>query len=167
MASIPLLRVDNRLIHGQVTAFWVRSLSCERAIIIDDATAADKFIKKILLMAMPPSTKLTIYSVEEAVKEWQENQLGSGRAMVIFKDIAGAKRTFECGFRFENLQIGGSPRTTGQKQVSGSIYLNEDEAKMLNELESEGVEIILQVLSEQKPVAWKNVRRKAFPNLDI
>jgi len=165
MATIPLLRVDNRLIHGQVAAFWVRSLSCNRVIIIDDVTCADKFMKKILMMATPAATKLSIFTSEEAAREWKEHQLGDGRAMVIFKDIKGAQKAYQAGFDFPTLQIGGSAHTTGQKQVLGPIYMNEDEARILNELEQCGVEITFQVLSEQKSTPWSSVRNKAFPKL--
>lgn len=164
MAAIPLLRVDNRLIHGQVAAFWVRSLSCNRIIIVDEVARADKFLRKILLMAAPSSVTLTVYSPEEAAQEWKENQLGDGRAMVIFKDIAGARKAFLAGFGFKTLQIGGSAHATGQKQVFGPIYMSGDEAAMLNELEAENVEITFQVLSEQKSVPWSTIRAKHFPS---
>lgn len=166
MASIPLLRVDNRLIHGQVTAFWIRSLSCNQAIIIDDTIPEDKFLRKILIMAMPPSTKLSIFNTEEAVREWHKNQFGDGKVMVIFKDIAGACKAYAAGFNYTALQIGGSSHTTGQKQVLGPIYMNENEAKMLNELEEQGVDITFQVLSEQQPTQWKTIRKKSFPNIN-
>lgn len=165
MATIPLLRVDNRLIHGQVTAFWVRSLSCSRAVIIDDTVSGDKFLRKILMMAMPVSTKLSIYTSEEAVREWNENKFGDGKVMVIFKDIAGAHKAYEAGFHYSSLQIGGSTHKTGQKQVLGPIYMGEDEAKLLNDLEDQGVGITFQVLSEQKPTPWESIRKKSFSGL--
>jgi len=165
MAAIQLLRVDNRLIHGQVTAFWVRSLSCNRAVIIDDGIPADKFLRKILIMAMPPSTKLSIYTSEEAAARWREDQFGPGKVMVIFKDIMGAKKALDAGLPFSALQIGGTAHTTGQKQVHGPIYLSEDEARTLDDLERGGIQITFQVLAEHKAVAWADIRKKSFPNL--
>lgn len=165
MATVKLLRVDNRLIHGQVTAFWVRSLSCNRAVIIDDAIPGDKFMRKILMMAMPESTKLSIYSCEEAVKEWNENQFGSGKVMVIFKDIKGAQKALNAGFEFTELQIGGISPASGSRQVLGPIYLSEEEAFILNELDKAGVAITFQVLAEQQPVAWSDIKRKSFPGV--
>lgn len=165
MTTIPLIRVDNRLIHGQVTAYWATSLSCNRIIIVDDETYENKYVKNILILAMPQSTKLDIYTFEEAAKRWRENQLGEGRAMVIFKDIAGAQKAFNAGFEFNKLQIGGSFHESGKKRVLGPIYLNENEAKILNELGKNGVDIIFQVLSEQKATSWTDVRKKSFPNI--
>ena len=81
MAEVPLLRIDERLIHGQVVAGFLRSLSCNRVIIIDDGVRNDKFMKKILEMAMPPSAKLTVYSCAEATESWRKDQFGPGRAI--------------------------------------------------------------------------------------
>lgn len=165
MAIIPLLRVDERLIHGQVVAGFLRNLSCNRVIIIDDGVRNDKFMKKILQMAMPPSAKLTVYSCEEAAASWTENQFGPGRAIVIFKSIAGAHQARQAGFNFNTLQIGGVIYSAGKKQVSGPVFMNEEEAVYLNDLERDGVNIIFQVLAELKAVPWKTVRAKNFPDL--
>ena len=53
MADVPLLRIAERLIHGHVVAGFLRSLSSNRVIIIDDGGRNEKFMKKILEMAMP------------------------------------------------------------------------------------------------------------------
>lgn len=165
MAEIPLLRVDERLIHGQVVAGFLRSLSCNRVIIIDDGVRNDKFIKKILEMAMPPSAKLTVYSCEEAAESWTKDQFGPGRAIIIFKSITGAHQAHQAGFDFKTLQIGGVIYSSNKKQVFGPVYMNEEEASYLNDLENAGVDIIFQVLAEKKATSWKKIKAKHFPNL--
>lgn len=165
MATISLLRVDERLIHGQVVAGFLRNMSCNRVLIIDDGVSGDKFMKKILQMAMPPSAKLTVYSCEEAAASWAENQFGSGKAIIIFKSIAGAHQARKAGFEFDTLQIGGVIHSAGKKQVLGPVFMNEEEATYLNDLERNGVKIIFQVLAELKAVPWKTIRAKNFPDL--
>ena len=165
MAEIPLLRVDERLIHGQVVAGFLRSLSCNRVIIIDDGVRNDKFIKKILEMAMPPSAKLTVYSCAEAAESWAKDQFGPGRAIIIFKSITGAHQAYQTGFNFKTLQIGGVIYASNKKQVFGPVYMNKEEAVYLNELETAGVDIIFQVLAEKKATSWKKINAKHFPDL--
>ena len=165
MAEVPLLRVDERLIHGQVVAGFLRSLSCNRVIIIDDGVRNDKFIKKILEMAMPPSAKLTVYSCEEAAESWTKDQFGPGRAIIIFKSITGAYQAHRAGFDFRTLQIGGVIYSADKRQVFGPVYMNEAEAVCLNKLESAGVDIIFQVLAEKKATPWGKIKAKYFPNL--
>ena len=85
--------------------------------------------------------------------------------MVIFKDIIGVKKAMDAGFPVSQIQIGGTTHTSGQKQVLGQIYLSPEEAALLNEIESRGVEITFQVLAEHNPTPWANIRKRSFPEL--
>ena len=165
MAEVPLLRIDERLIHGQVVAGFLRSLSCNRVIIIDDGVRNDKFMKKILEMAMPPSAKLTVYSCAEATESWRKDQFGPGRAIIIFKSISGAHQAHQAGFDFKTLQIGGCIYSPSKKQVFGPVYMNDEDSVFLNDLENAGVDIIFQVLAEKKATSWEKIKAKQFPNL--
>ena len=47
MANISLIRIDSRLIHGQVITKWVKIAKANRIIIIDDELAQDDFMASI------------------------------------------------------------------------------------------------------------------------
>ncbi|MEZ0240776.1 MAG: PTS sugar transporter subunit IIB, partial [Chloroflexota bacterium] len=49
--TLKLVRVDDRLIHGQVVAIWLKALRAQRIVIVDDRTAADEFLREILELA--------------------------------------------------------------------------------------------------------------------
>src|ERR1035437_5108835 len=51
--SLRLVRIDDRLIHGQVVAGWLRALGAKRIVIVDDATARDEFLREVLTLAAP------------------------------------------------------------------------------------------------------------------
>ena len=52
-----------------------------------------------------------------------------------------------------------------QKQVFGPVYMNDEDAVFLNDLENAGVDIIFQVLAEKKATSWEKIKAKQFPNL--
>lgn len=166
MANILLQRVDNRLIHGQVTANWVRSLAIDSIVLIDDSISEDNFLKKIFRLSVPEGRSLLIYSCDDAVAAWKINQFSEGRSMVVYKNIAGAFNAFQSGLVFEALQIGGVEHAPGRKMVLESIALSQKEAFLLNKLEEKGVEIVFQIVSEHKPVSWNTIRKKSFPDLE-
>jgi mannose/fructose/N-acetylgalactosamine-specific phosphotransferase system component IIB len=45
--SLRLVRIDDRLIHGQVVAVWLRALGARRIVIVDDAAARDEFLHEV------------------------------------------------------------------------------------------------------------------------
>ena len=54
MAEITLARVDDRLVHGQVMQVWTKGHGTNAAYVIDDATAADEFMKEIYESTQSP-----------------------------------------------------------------------------------------------------------------
>ena len=45
-AKIELIRVDNRLVHGQVGVTWVNALNIDTIVVVDDETAINVFSQK-------------------------------------------------------------------------------------------------------------------------
>lgn len=66
MFEIALVRIDERLIHGQVMSAWIQYANSHHIIIVDDATAKDPFLKMILSAAVPGNLKVDITTVEDA-----------------------------------------------------------------------------------------------------
>ena len=72
MPDIRLVRVDFRLMHGQVVTAWLKQVSANAILIVDDQLAADKFLAQVFLMAKPQGVKVAIRSVEKAVAAFQK-----------------------------------------------------------------------------------------------
>jgi mannose/fructose/N-acetylgalactosamine-specific phosphotransferase system component IIB len=61
--SLRLVRIDDRLIHGQVVAVWLRTLGAARIVIVDDATARDEFLRDVLTLAAPQAVPAEVCSL--------------------------------------------------------------------------------------------------------
>ena len=60
MAELALVRIDARMIHGQVVTQWIKRLSCTRIIMVDDQFSADPFMSKVLVMAVSSGRKTNL-----------------------------------------------------------------------------------------------------------
>ena len=61
--SLRLVRIDDRLIHGQVVAVWLRALGAKRIVIVDDATARDEFLREVLTLAAPHGVPVEVHDI--------------------------------------------------------------------------------------------------------
>ena len=166
MAKIALLRIDSRLIHGQVVSAWVKVTQAKRIIIIDDWCANDALSAQIFAMAAPPAVKVEVMTVEDAVNGWKKDQFGNvGPILVLFKTVAGAYRSYQQGLAFDALQVGGIPGGPGRIAVEGTIALNQEDASMLQQLSQSGVHITFQLTTDTKVREWKAIQEKHFPKL--
>lgn len=158
-----LVRIDNKLIHGQVVTGWVKKNGVRRIIIVDDATKNDPFMKQIFDMAKPPGTTLEILSAEEAAQRWQDNQLGiKTSTLVLFKNVERAYTSFMNGFRYQELQIGCIGGGPGRINLVGPVCVSEAEAGMLTEMKACGLDIYLQSTEQTKKVPWNFIEEKYF-----
>lgn len=62
------LRIDEQLIHGQITTQWSKVLSIDTIVVANDAAANDEMMRKVLLMTAPAGKKVTVRTVEKAIQ---------------------------------------------------------------------------------------------------
>ena len=145
MADVRLVRVDFRLMHGQVVTAWLKQVSADAILIVDDKLASDKFLAQVFLMAKPPGVKVAIRSIEKAVAAFQNDSFKSEKMLVLFKSIETVKKAFDLGFPLEKLQVGGLGNGTNKIMISKELSLNDEELNALLEMQDKGVDITLQM----------------------
>ncbi len=165
MAKISLIRADFRLIHGQVITKWVKQTAANKIVIINDALAHDEFLASIYIMAAPPGIEVMIYSVDQAIAAWNENQMGDGNLFVLFKSIEEVYRAFKGGFPVDSLQIGGLGAGPGRIVVFGPITLDNKDAKMLKEMQDQNSHIYLHQVPDEPSMDFSKVLSKF--NFDV
>ena len=72
MENLLLVRVDDRLIHGQVMTAWMKTLRADEIIVVDDRVAKDDFMLFVLQNAAPKGVKVVALSEDDAVAKLQE-----------------------------------------------------------------------------------------------
>lgn len=150
MAEIMMTRVDARLVHGQVAGRWIKTLDVGRVIIIGDEIANDPFMTDLFDLLSPPGTKIICYTIQKAVEEFQKNCFGSGRVMILFKELTAAAEAYKQGFKYESLNIGQVPAGPGRKLAYATVSLSEEELKLLLDLEHSGVRVYFQAIPDDK-----------------
>ncbi|MBC8589162.1 PTS system mannose/fructose/N-acetylgalactosamine-transporter subunit IIB [Paratissierella segnis] len=160
MASIKLIRVDSRLIHGQVITKWLKISGANRIIIIDDNLAQDSFMADIYMMAAPRGTSVEILDTQKAVDEWKKDELGKGNILILFKDVANCYKAFKNGFPIKELQIGGLASGPGRVTVFRAVSFDKQDVEQLTEMGNEGTKIILHIIPEEPKMEFAKAVQK-------
>jgi len=160
--DLKLVRIDSRLIHGQVVTKWVKQTGANEIIIIDDGLAKDDFMLSIYKMAAPSDTPVNVRSVEDITNDWENGSLEGKKIFVLFKDVDTAYRTYKNEFPLTKIQIGGLGSGPGKKKVYGPIYFDEKDITMLTEMDQNNIDISLQQVPEEASLslerALKNIK---------
>ena len=70
---IKLLRIDDRLLHGQVAFAWTKNLGIHLIYVLSDVVVNDEITKMTLGIAKPYGTKLSVYAVDEGIEELKKH----------------------------------------------------------------------------------------------
>jgi len=153
MADIRLVRVDFRLMHGQVIAAWMNQVDGNAIMIINDQLAGDSFMKNVYKMAAPKGVKVGIFTLEKAMEKIRSEEYTTGKQLIVlFKSVSDAKKAFDKGFPMKELQIGGLGSGNDRVQISNQIYLNKSDTDKLMELDGKGVKVYLQAVPKEAAI---------------
>ena len=163
-----LTRIDYRLIHGQVSTQWVVELKVNSIVIIDDQLPNDQLMKTIFMMSKPRDNTLDIVTCDEAARMWNDGWFNEhGNVMILFRSTAMARKAYEAGVRFQNLQVGNMPGGPGKVCVMDVIYMNEDDAKNVDAVAKAGCNVTLKITPEFASFkTWEEAKKTSFPDLD-
>ena len=150
--AISMIRVDDRLIHGQIVAAWVKSLGLERIWIIDDATANDAFLTKIMKMVAPPNTDFIVSSSDQISDYAKEFDTDKKKTIILIKYPETAEKLFATGISFKQLQIGGIGARADRKNYYKNISMTEDELESCRRMKQSGVNVYIQVTPDDKQI---------------
>jgi len=158
-----LLRIDDRLIHGQVVAAWVRHLRTSRIVIVDDFTASDDMTRAVLEMVTPPDIELRVLSLNEA----QDRIAGGGMLpedMVLVKSPAAAASLINAGLSVDRVNLGGLGAGPGRQLLYRNVSISDEELRALQALMQRGVGVYWQAIPTDKPLDIRNTSlyRKKF-----
>ena len=153
-----LVRIDDRLIHGQVIAVWVRSRKFTKIVIVDDGVAADAFMVDVLRLAAPSGLDINAYSLEESL-EVLNNDVTPQFTMVLMKAPLTAQRLYDAGITFDALNIGGIGMGPGRKSVFKNTAISKEEYQVLSELRGKGIKITFLSVPGEKSKDFAAIRK--------
>ncbi len=155
-----LVRIDDRLIHGQVIAVWCRQRSFNRIVIVDDAVAADPFMQDVLRLSAPTGLQVEAYSVADALRVLTGEGITPRTTMVLMKSPQTARRLHDAGFSFGALNVGGIGHGPGRKNIFKNISASAEEIAILKGLAAQGVKITLLTVPGEQSQSFSDLAGK-------
>lgn len=144
--NIVNVRMDERLIHGQVAGIWAPSLHTQRIIVINDEAAADTLQKSSLRMAAPTSMRLSVLPVESAAKNIRSGKYGKQRLFLVFKNPTDVLRYLKAGGKLTHVNVGNMSYKEGSKDITKSIKVLEEEIDVFESIAAMDINVTAQLV---------------------
>ena len=147
---ITMMRVDDRLIHGQVAVMWSKELRIQRIIVASDAIAANELQVSALKMAAPAGVKAAILPIDKAAGVINDPRAKDMRILVISNNPEDLLKVAEKIEEKPVLNVANYGRIGGNlsEKTKGaeSVYLTEHDKEVIEKIGNLGIEIIHQPL---------------------
>ena len=144
-------RIDDRLIHGQVTTAWCRQLPVNRIVVADDAAAADPFQMTLLTMAAPSGVPVSILSLARVVHYLTAGPGQREGVFLLVRTPRDLLALLDAGLSLEEANLGNQGYVDGAVQLHRSIALTREAAAQLVEIAQRGVHLIAAMLPTDRP----------------
>jgi mannose/fructose/N-acetylgalactosamine-specific phosphotransferase system component IIB len=134
-----ILRVDDRLIHGQVIAGWVRPLGIQSIVLASDKLSHDEWSCSAYRLAIPDGIDFSCCTINECVKHLPaENKR---RIMIIVESVNEASELVRKGLAIKEINVGGIGYREGTREVAPYIYLTTEDIESVVYLHSLGIKV--------------------------
>jgi PTS system mannose-specific IIB component len=155
--SLRLVRIDDRLLHGQVVAVWLRALGAQRIVIVDDATARDDFLREVLTLAAPQGVPVEVYEVATGAARLIALAATSEPVIVLARTPRTVLELRHAGVPIEVVDLGGMGSGPGRRRLHKTISVSPDELRELRELEKMGTRVEIQIVADDRPIPFRSL----------
>ena len=136
------VRIDNRLLHGQVVQFWIPHLGVENLVVADDEVAASDSMQTIYRMALPSVVDLKVVRVDALKAELET--LPSLSNLVLIRTIEEIASVVRAGAKLQGITIGNVHAAPFRNRITDAVYLSDAETELLCWMSDRGIRIEIQ-----------------------
>jgi len=158
---IALVRVDNRLVHGQVLVTWAPHVKAARIVVADDEAARSPLARAAMTLALPSGVEASIEPLARV--DWKALAAAPEAVLVLVRDVLDLERARGAGLSPELapvLNLGNVHYSPGRRQVTPSVFLSPEEMDLLRRLGAAGFTVEARAVPLDAAVPLQEIERR-------
>ncbi len=154
---LSLVRIDDRLIHGQVVLGWARVLKPDRIVVSNDRIAGNTWERKFYTASVPPQMKVSFHTLAETAAGLHDDIFKSESVLMLFESVPDVYEVIKSGARFEEINVGGLHYRPQTDEILPFVFLSEEDKRLLRELVKQGVTLTAQDIPGNTPTIINSI----------
>ena len=155
--SVINVRVDHRLLHGQVAMAWNQVLGSDCILIANDSVPNDEIRKAGIKLAKPANTKLVIKNMDASVEALVSGVTDKYKLFIVVESIADVYKLCKETGMIDKITLGGVKSREGTRQISKAVFTTPKEEELLKELITDGVTVEIRQVPSDSVIYAKDV----------
>ncbi|MDU3546405.1 MAG: PTS sugar transporter subunit IIB [Clostridium sp.] len=154
-----MIRIDDRLLHGQVAFAWKAYLGYNTVVIASDNASKDEVKKMALKMCCPSDVRLAIRSVDDALVLLRNPKLDKLKVLVVMDNTLDLLRLCKELSEKPLINLGGMTRREDTMELIKAVNATKDDIKNLDGVINLGYIIECRQVPSDKPISYKKIRK--------
>ena len=134
-----LVRIDSRLLHGQVATAWTKAVQPTRIIVVSDAVSKDELRKKLIEQAAPPGVKANVVPIAKMIEVAKDPRFGNTKALLLFENPQDVVRAIEGGVDIKEVNVGSMAHSVGKVLVNKVLSMDAKDVEAFETMKKAGV----------------------------
>ena len=152
---LKLVRVDDRLLHGQIICAWVPFIQADSLVVASDEAAKDALVSEIIEACGQDCIKVNVKSVDETVGFLSDSSIDE-RVILVVGDLKDAMRIYRAGVKFASINLGNIHHENDGRVLTPSVIVNNEDEAVIAGFRGLGVEIDIRDVPGSDPAAYEN-----------
>lgn len=136
-----LIRVDDRLLHGQIICSWVPFIKADSLVVASDEAASDSLVSEIISACGCNELSVAVKSVADTAAYLKGEDGAEARVMLVVGELRDAMRLYELGMKFSSINLGNIHHEDDGRVITPSIIVNSEDETVLRRFMELGVSI--------------------------
>ena len=149
---IKLVRVDHRLLHGQVAFSWTNGVGANCILVASDTVVNDDVWKTTLKLGKPSGVKLVIKNMADSIAAINSGVTDKYKLIIVVQTIKEAKQLADGCPCITSINLGNTKESKTTTQISKQVFLEDEEKAILKELMNRGVESEIRALVDDSKI---------------
>lgn len=158
--TITAVRIDGRLIHGQVANLWVPKLNITRIMVVDNQVAQNQVEKQGLKLATPAGVNLSVLPVEKAAENILNNRYASQSVMILVRGPEPLLELVNLGVDISKVNVGNMSQNDRTKSITKSINVETKDIEIFEDLDNNGVKLTHQMVPDSNEEDFMKLLKK-------
>lgn len=150
MAKAVLLRIDDRLLHGQVARNWMKQVGADVIVVANNLVSEDEKQQHLMDLVTPMGAKSYFFGLNEAsakIKDLEEED-----ALILVESPADALKLIEDGIEIDSINVGNIHQTSGKEKVNESIFVDQNDIDTFKKIEASGKKLDFRTLPNDQAI---------------
>jgi PTS system mannose-specific IIB component len=158
---IALVRVDNRLLHGQILEAWIPRLGIGEVVVADDEAAGSPLARAAMCLCVPPDLPVRVLPLREV--PWEDLARGAAPVLILVRDVASLTAARAAGLTpsaARRVNLGNVHFGPGRRPVTPSVFLSPAELDAVRDLAAAGFEVEARAIPSEPPAGLEDIERR-------